>query len=363
MKEQLIFFGDLLYDYEDSKEDMEQLGSWIKENHYHSVLNLEGGLFHDPACEIRKRGRHLYSHVKALDILELLQTSCVCLANNHTMDFGPAGLEKTLSLLDERGLSHTGAGKNLEQAIKPVELSVGGHKITVLNYGWEEEETVPATEHRAGCAPRDKELILGQIKACRKTMQEGDRIVVCIHWGFEYNRLPQPYDIDLGHGMIDAGADLVIGHHPHIIQPKESYKGKTIYYSLGNFYVGSKRVRYKKQFDDAIPNQPDYGMGIIFDPDCCELKEILLKFDRRTQRTDIIAGDHLENPDRRALKICFEDITGVDYLSSSYVKRVSARKKNINPILGVDEKKNGKKLKMLANKRKLRKLVKKILRK
>ena len=66
------------------------------------------------------------------------------------------------------------------------------------------------------------------------------KIATIFHWGFEYNTVPMPLDIKFSHSCIEAGADLIIGHHPHVMQPMEKWRGKEIYYSLGNFYFSSR---------------------------------------------------------------------------------------------------------------------------
>ena len=84
------------------------------------------------------------------------------------MDYGADGLKKTIELLDKNGIMHTGAGKNLEEAIEPIKLTKNGKQIVIQNFGWEVEETVYATLDTAGCAPRDEEIILSNTKRRRK---------------------------------------------------------------------------------------------------------------------------------------------------------------------------------------------------
>ena len=167
------------------------------------------------------------------------------------------------SILADKAIKHAGAGVTLEEALKPFVIDTGTIKTAFLSFGWDVEETRYASGHSADCAPRDKDVILREVRAAKKMY---DRVVVCMHWGFEFNRYPMPYDIDLAHATIDAGADLIIGNHPHCVQPYEEYHGKTIFYSLGNFYFGSKRDMFTKVFPERITNQPDYGILVIYEP-------------------------------------------------------------------------------------------------
>lgn len=361
MKEELLFFGDFFYDFDGFAEDLEAIANWIKENQFQTILNLEGGFWGEEAYEIKKRGAHLHSSLHALDALDKLSTAGVCLANNHMMDYGEMGLEHTIALLDEKKILHTGAGKNLVEAKKAFELNAGNTKITVLNFGWDEEETVTAKKDSAGCAPRFSKLILSEIAAWKKKKAEDEKLVVCIHWGYEYNRLPQPLDVKLGHAMIDAGADLVIGHHPHVMQPKEIYNGKRIYYSMGDFYFSSRRVRHNRQFKETIPCQCDYGLGVIWNPDLDSFREVLLHYNRKEGRSEIIAASDMKNSDKKAMSCTLEDISEKNLFSREYISEVKKRKRNINPVLTGDKKRDQRKLKNLALKRKIRRVIKKIV--
>lgn len=162
-----------------------------------------------------------------------------CLANNHIMDYGDKGLTDTISALQSNGINYTGAGENLDQAIKPVYLDIKGRKITILNFmdnttftGFLPSEMPAATVNSPGYAPADWNIIKKSIDESKKN---SDITVIVFHYGNEYSIIPNNYQIDLSHKCIDEGADIVIGSHPHVIQEIESYNGKPIFYSLGNF--------------------------------------------------------------------------------------------------------------------------------
>lgn len=162
-----------------------------------------------------------------------------CLANNHIMDYGDKGLTDTISALQSNGINYTGAGENLDQATKPVYLDIKGRKITILNFmdnttftGFLPSEMPAATVNSPGYAPADWNIIKKSIDESKKN---SDITVIVFHYGNEYSIIPNNYQIDLSHKCIDEGADIVIGSHPHVIQEIESYNGKPIFYSLGNF--------------------------------------------------------------------------------------------------------------------------------
>lgn len=158
----------------------------------------------------------------------------VSLANNHVLDYGVDGLNDTLDHLNEAGLPFAGAGRNDGEAYKPVYLERGGQRIAFVGLS----RVIPAvtwgaTPDRPGVAVTyDPTRALQSIEEAR---EEADLIVVLVHWGIELKETPESYQVELGHQYIDAGADLVIGSHPHVLQGLESYKGKWIAYSLGNF--------------------------------------------------------------------------------------------------------------------------------
>jgi poly-gamma-glutamate synthesis protein (capsule biosynthesis protein) len=159
--------------------------------------------------------------------------SIVNCANNHTADFGVEGILETIHQLDSAGIRHTGIGRNLAEARKPVIFHVKGIRIGFLGYGG--EGTFIASRTQPGTTSRSQWLILEDIKRLRPHI---DFIVINLHWGEELETKPDSNQILLAHRMIECGADLIVGHHPHVLQGIERYRGKIIAYSLGNFVFG-----------------------------------------------------------------------------------------------------------------------------
>ncbi|MHB9143775.1 MAG: CapA family protein [Symbiobacteriia bacterium] len=157
----------------------------------------------------------------------------VSLANNHVLDYGVTGLQQTLEQLDRDGVAHTGAGADQAAAFEPVIRDVGGVGIGFLSLSRVVPEGWAAGPNRAGVASVYSET--AALRVVRETASRTDIMVVAIHWGDENQRLPQAPVQKLAHKLVEAGADLVIGHHPHVWQGLSAYKGALIAYSLGNF--------------------------------------------------------------------------------------------------------------------------------
>lgn len=158
-------------------------------------------------------------------------------ANNHVFDYGLQGIDDTMRYLDSLGIPHTGVGRNLKDARRPVVLERKGRKIGFLGYYGGGD--FAATRDKPGFAPRYTRLIIEDVKALRTRV---DYVVVNFHWGVERAPLPEEWQITLAHRVVDAGADLIIGHHPHVLQGIERYKGAVIAYSLGNFVFGGNSL-------------------------------------------------------------------------------------------------------------------------
>jgi poly-gamma-glutamate capsule biosynthesis protein CapA/YwtB (metallophosphatase superfamily) len=164
----------------------------------------------------------------------------VTLANNHSMDFGPPALRDTLTALDENNILHTGAGMDLDDARAPAFLKVRGKTIAFLAYSLTFPLEFFASAGRPGTAPGYEDFVKADIEKARPL---ADLVVVSFHWGAELMTAAKDYQVELGRKTIDWGADLVLGHHPHVPQELEVYQGRIIAYSLGNFVFGSESDR------------------------------------------------------------------------------------------------------------------------
>ena len=155
----------------------------------------------------------------------------VSLGNNHTADFGPAGIEDTLAALDDVGIRYAGAGADEAAARQPTFVDVRGLRIAFLSYTDVLENTFAGPD-RPGVAFAAEEAVAADVASARA---RADVVVALFHFGVEYTDAPQPDQQRLARAAIDAGALLVLGHHPHTLQGWERYRGGLIAYSLGNF--------------------------------------------------------------------------------------------------------------------------------
>jgi poly-gamma-glutamate capsule biosynthesis protein CapA/YwtB (metallophosphatase superfamily) len=171
------------------------------------------------------------------------------LGNNHVLDCGPSGLRETIELLRAANLEPFGAGSTIEEAHRPVVRVVRGVSVGLLGYLPEQMllDDRPFSLMHLAVGPSHAGTATGEPRRMAQDIAELRRrvplVVVSLHLGDRYQRGPSAYERALCHRAIEAGADAVVGHGPHILGPMELYRGKPILYSLGNFAFGSGNVR------------------------------------------------------------------------------------------------------------------------
>ena len=158
------------------------------------------------------------------------------LANNHIMDYGEKGLKDTIRQCLINKLVYAGAGTDRTSALRLGVLKRHGVLYGLLAYSLTFPEEFWATSEKPGTAHPDWAQMGQDIRAARPNV---DILIVSFHWGEELKADPKKYQVDFAHHAINSGADVVLGHHPHVPQPIEVYKGKPIFYSLGNYAFGS----------------------------------------------------------------------------------------------------------------------------
>lgn len=156
----------------------------------------------------------------------------VSLSNNHVADYGAQGLDETFESLKAMGVHFFGAGTLEDNCHNPLLLDIDGCRLGIMGYVCPTVYPVFASENKYGVMPDELDTICRDINTARQL--GATQVVIVLHWGFEDVFLPRPQDIKLAHQIIDNGADLIIGHHAHCIQPYEVYNGKYIFYGLGN---------------------------------------------------------------------------------------------------------------------------------
>jgi len=207
-----------------------------------AMVNLEGTL--TTAETEYEKTFNFQAHPEQVEVLTHGGVDIVNLANNHAMDYMEAGLQETLTTLEQAGIHSVGAGMNLTEARRPEILEVKGQRIAYFGYYTGEDHQ--ATDTTAGTNPALEARIAEDIQAIRDQV---DWIIVNFHWGVELSNYPETWQSKLAHFAIDQGADVVVGHHPHVLQGSEIYRGRPIAYSLGNFIFGGNA---RSDYDTAV---------------------------------------------------------------------------------------------------------------
>jgi Bacterial capsule synthesis protein PGA_cap len=165
--------------------------------------------------------------------------TALTLANNHMLDYQEQGVLDTLTRLKSAGILTAGAGENLEAAEKPAVIDSGSRRFVVIAASDVVPLNYEATPVKPGIfSMKDEGELFSQVTAARKDYPD-DVLVLMLHWGVEAAYAPTQRQKDIARNLIDAGADVIIGAHPHRVQGVEFYKGKPIFYSLGNFQFDS----------------------------------------------------------------------------------------------------------------------------
>ena len=177
----------------------------------------------------------------------------VSLANNHTMDYGAVGLADTMAALDAAGIKHVGAGSDRDAACAPVFLELLGRRLAVLaRSAVVVSAHTYASETAPGVARFEPEETLKAIRRCR---QQVDDVVLLLHWGLEEYAYPSPDQRRTAAALIEAGANVIIGHHPHVLQGFERIGRGVVFYSLGNFLFDEFDWTYRSEAGAELPQR------------------------------------------------------------------------------------------------------------
>lgn len=236
----LIFVGDLMLDdgpgqtIASGGDPLAKVAPLLADADYR-IGNLE--------CPIATTGQPLdnkiftfRAHPRVLPLLKG-RFDALAVSNNHAGDYGKAAFVETLDLLKQNGIASFGGGRDLQSAHTPLWIEGNGLRIAVLGYNEFKPRSFEAGATWAGVAWSEDNQVIADIAAARAA--GADLVIPFMHWGWERESEPSARQRQLARVMIDAGADLVVGGHPHITQGAEYYRGKLIVYSLGNFVFDS----------------------------------------------------------------------------------------------------------------------------
>jgi poly-gamma-glutamate synthesis protein (capsule biosynthesis protein) len=239
-------------------------------------VNLE-----TPVAPAHSHGSKPFMFDAPIALLEALKASgvkIVSFANNHVMDQGWAGFAETRDHLKEQGLVFAGSGDTAALAWQPVITEANGIKVGWLgmtrwlngnrNPDKDDQPHVnffPYPGESGGAQGMDEAGVLAAVQQARA---QCDLLVVSIHWGIEYAPAPRPEDVETAHKMLEAGASAIVGHHPHVLQPVETYqtqdgRNTVIFYSLGNFLSNQSRTYVDGLMPDKNGDPRDSMIGLF----------------------------------------------------------------------------------------------------
>lgn len=202
----------------------------------YSILNLETPVvIHEDYNPIPKVGFTLSAPEAIVDMIQQAGFNAVTLANNHILDYGPKALMDTIRLLDEKGIEHVGAGKNLEDASQVLYKTIEDKKLAIINFC--ENDFSIAEQEIPGAFPLD---VVKNVRQIQSAKANADFVVVIVHGGIELYPLPSPWMKEVYRFFVDMGADAVINHHQHCYSGYEVYQNKPIFYGLGNLCFDTK---------------------------------------------------------------------------------------------------------------------------
>lgn len=295
----LIFTGDIGFDhYMDRKwEDENLLSREVLEfllDTDHLIVNVEGALSKQDT-DVEKTGVKSLIHScdpEAVKFLQLIKADVWNICNNHIMDAGPKGIEDTIKLANSINVKTLGAGMNIDEAMKSVIINEAGG-IGMIGVGYQ-RACRKASEDTPGCFSwSDMDNIRKQIEEIKKTCRW---CIVVAHGGEEFTALPTCYTRNRYHEYLNMGADIVVGHHPHVPMNYETVGDKIIFYSLGNFVFDTNYQRSQYNTEKGI------FVKLKFTEDTFSYEPYGILIDRNTEH--IVPGE---------LPLIFEDVQEEEY--------------------------------------------------
>lgn len=241
----LLFAGDFIPPETSQNLYSEELKIFLQDKDF-SIVNLETALTRSTK-KIKKTGNNFKRHPESIQHIKDGYWDAVALSNNHIRDYADEGVMDTIEICEQNNILTVGAGKNLEDAAKPLRLNIKGRRISILNYN--EREFNIAGEDYAGANPFDLIDAYHQIKTEK---EENDFVVVVYHGGLEYMKYPTPQIVKTFKYLVDVGVDAVIAHHTHFYSGKIEYKEKPLVFSLGNFFAETSAKNPKPELSIGL---------------------------------------------------------------------------------------------------------------
>lgn len=204
----------------------------------YSIVNLECPITKGEEKPIQKCGPNLSVSNKGLDAVKYAGFNCVTLANNHFRDYGTDAIRNTIEECEKRAIDYVGGGITLAEASSVLYKKIAGQVLAIINCC--EHEFSIASKESAGSNPLNP---IQQYYAIQEAKEKSNYVLVIVHGGNEHYQLPSLRMKEVYHFFIEAGADAVVNHHQHCFSGYELYKGKPIFYGLGNFLFDDDKKR------------------------------------------------------------------------------------------------------------------------
>lgn len=233
----LIFAGDVMFAREVRREILDSDDTSMPFRKIAPLMTGADVAFVNLESPFSNEGRYLpdglvfHAAPEMISGLQIAHIAIVSTANNHARDCGPYGVEFTVQWLRQHGIAAVGSGLSAEECHQGIVLTRHGVRFGFLGYTYDQSN--------GNWKDVDPRVALADITTMRadvnRLKRRADVVIVSMHHGIEYMAKPSAAQIEFAHTAIDAGATLVVGHHPHVIEPTEQYHGGEIIYSLGNF--------------------------------------------------------------------------------------------------------------------------------
>jgi len=310
----MLLVGDVFVQRDDPPSVFKHAGELLRSADF-TFGNLEGSTA-DAGAPWSIKETNWKADARQVEALAVAGFDAVTVANNHMLDFGYPALLETLGHLDRLGIRHTGGGRNLAEAHEPAIIEKDGCRVALLGYTsvfipeWAagadhpglavmrartSYEAPPRVFEVPGTPPivrtrlceRDREQLAADVSAARA---RADIVVCAFHWGVSRGFVKiADYQTELGQHAIDVGADIVFGHHPHVIQGVEVYRGKPIFYSLGNFTFAQHNLKKGHEAESLIVRCRIEDKRIV----AVEYIPAEIDSEINPQPLDLVAGAHV----------------------------------------------------------------------
>ena len=297
--------ADLLRTERYSEVFPENLTNLIKSADF-SFLNFECPIASPSFKPILKCGSNLKSDMTMIEAIKYLGFKGVTLANNHISDFGADGIYKTISSCTEAGIEVVGCGKDTKEAEKNLYINFGDEVLAVINCC--EHEFSIASSSRSGANHLNP---IKQYYAIHEAKSKADYVLVIVHGGHEYCQMPSLRMQETYRFFIDAGADIVVNHHQHCYSGYENYKGKSIFYGLGNFCFDDPSLADSKGWTEGYMLEIDFAKKTT----CCIHPYVQCGSHPSVQ---LLSQDSFNDAIRNINKIISDSNQLEDYMSSYY---------------------------------------------